>query len=160
VVIVGGSARRLSEMGQFVSPNGTTPLELLPLITIQHIYPEKFKRSSDFEESNVNPCVLGRTVWRDGFSFGGSGSSRYAWKLKVPACIDCVTLGFLLDLTPVTLTATLTVPSLVLSMPSTTSRLTPPCQFATNRPHKALGWPREKPRWQRSRPQPQKAKLR
>jgi hypothetical protein len=110
--------------------------------------------------TNVNPCVLGRTVCRDGFSFGGSGSSRYAWKLKVPACIDCVTLGFLLDLTPVTLTATLTVPSLVLSMPSTTSRLTPPCQFATNRPHKALGWPREKPRWQRSRPQPQKAKLR
>jgi hypothetical protein len=75
--------------------------------------------------SNVNPYAPGRTVCWDGFSFGGSGRSRYAWKPKVPACIDCVTLGLLPDQTPVTLITTLTVLSLVLSVPSTTSRLTP-----------------------------------
>jgi hypothetical protein len=52
VVIVGGSAMRLSEKGQFVSPDGTTPFKLLPLITIRHINSEKFKRSSDFENGN------------------------------------------------------------------------------------------------------------
>jgi hypothetical protein len=76
---------------------------------------------------NVNPYVPGRTVCRDTFSFGGSGSSRYAWKLKVTACIDCVALCLLPDQTPVALTATLTVLSLVLSVPSTTSRRSPPC---------------------------------
>jgi hypothetical protein len=38
----------------------------------------------------------------------------------------------------------LTVLLLVLSVPSTKSRLTPPCQFATSRLHEALGGPRER----------------
>jgi hypothetical protein len=76
--------------------------------------------------ANVNPYVPGRTVCRDTFSFGGSGSSRYAWKLKVLACINYVTLSLRPNQTPVTLPATLTVLSLVLSMPFINSPLIPP----------------------------------
>jgi hypothetical protein len=83
---------------------------------------QQFQRAS----TNVNPYVPGRTVCRDTFSFGGSGSSRYAWKLKVPACINYVTLSLLPDQTPVTLPATLTVLSPVLSMPFINSPLIPP----------------------------------
>jgi hypothetical protein len=95
---------------------------------------------------NVNPYVPGRTVCWDTFSFGGSGSSHYTSKLKVLACIDCVTLSLLPNQTPVTLTVMLTVLSLVVLVPSTESCLTPPCQFVTSRLHETLGGPEEKPR--------------
>jgi hypothetical protein len=93
---------------------------------------------------NVNPGEPGRTVCRDTMSFGCSAYSRCACKLGNPACIKSLTLDLPPDKTPAQTTVSLTVLSLVFSVPPTDCRLTLPCQFAAYGVGEGIGGPEGK----------------